>query len=276
MPQSAGSSLIPTGLDATIVLLRHGESAWVAEGRFQGQGDSPLSPEGERQAELAAARLARPHDVPALPIPAGPPIEIRHSPLLRTASTAQAVALAMADPGGMDARVPLVPDAGFLEIGQGEWEGRKAAEIETRWADVLAGWRRDPLTSWAPGGERITDVDARVRPALGATLARLHDRSDGSGAPGAHVLGYAAAPTSEPWAVLVGHDGVFKIVLLALLDLPLTRFWTFPFALAGISVVEIRAGRPRLRAHNLTEHLRSLETERRQVLDAERSRSGAL
>ena len=165
---------------------------------------------------------------------------------------------------------------GFLEIGQGEWEGRMAAEIETRWADVLAGWRRDPLTSWAPGGEPITEVDIRVRKSLAAMLAGLGDRSDGTRAPGAHVLGYAAAPTSEPWTVLVGHDGVFKIVLLALLDLPLTRFWTFPFALAGISVVEIRAGRSRLRAHNLTEHLRALETERRQELDAERSRSGAL
>ncbi len=272
----ASPGLIPAGLDATIVLLRHGESAWVAEGRFQGQGDSPLSPEGERQAELAAERLARPHEVPALPVPGGPPIEIRHSPLLRTSSTAAAVARAMADPAAMAAVVPVVPDAGFLEIGQGEWEGRLAAEIETRWADVLAGWRRDPLTSWAPGGEPITDVDVRVRESLAAMLAGLRDRSDGTGAPGAHVLGYAAAPTSEPWTVLVGHDGVFKIVLLALLDLPLTRFWTFPFALAGISVVEIRAGRPRLRAHNLTEHLRALETERRQELDAERSRSGAL
>ena len=182
----------------------------------------------------------------------------------------------MADPDGMGAAVPLVPDAGFLEIGQGEWEGRKAEEIETRWADVLAGWRRNPLTSWAPGGESIIAVDVRVRAALATVLGELRERADGSDAPGAHVLGYAAAPTSEPWTVLVGHDGVFKIVLLALLDLPLTRFWTFPFALAGISVVEIRAGRPRLRAHNLTEHLRSLETQRRQALDAERSRSGAL
>ncbi|MBI3746927.1 MAG: histidine phosphatase family protein [Chloroflexi bacterium] len=269
-------ALIPAGLDATIVLLRHGESVWVAEGRFQGQGDSPLSPEGERQAELAAARLARPHAVPALPIPAGPPIEIRHSPLARTTATAAAVARAMASPDAMDATVPVVPDAGFLEIGQGEWEGRPASEIEARWGEVLAGWRRDPLTTWAPGGESLVAVDGRARASLATVLAALRARSAGTDVPGSQVLGYGGLPSDEPWTVVVAHDGVFKVSLLALLDLPLERFWTFPFALAGISVVEIRAGRPRLRAHNLTEHLRELETERRQALDAERSRSGAL
>lgn len=258
------------------MLLRHGESVWVAEGRFQGQGDSPLSPEGVRQAELAATRLARPHAVPALPIPAGPPLEIRHSPLLRTTATAAAVARAMARADGMAMTIPLVPDSGFLEIGQGAWEGRMTAEIEARWGDVLAGWRRDPLTTWAPGGESLITVDDRVRASLASVLAGLRARSAGTDQLGSQVLGYAGPPSEEPWSVIVAHDGVFKVTLLALLDLPLERFWSFPFALAGISVIEVRAGRPRLRAHNLTEHLQALETERRQALDAERSRSGAL
>lgn len=268
--------LVPAGLDATIVLLRHGESRWVAEGRFQGQGDSALSPDGERQAELAAIRLARPHAVPALPVPAGAPVEIRYSPLLRTAATAAAVARAMARPDGLAAAVPLVPDPGFLEIGQGEWEGLRTTEIESRWGEVLAGWRRDPLTTWAPGGESLATVDDRVRASLAGVLAALRARSSGTDAPGSQVLGYGSPPSNEPWTVIVAHDGVFKVSLLALLDLPLQRFWTFPFALAGITVVEVRAGRPRLRAHNLTEHLQALETDRRQALDAERSRSGAL
>lgn len=272
---SAAPELVPAGLDATLVLLRHGESAWVAEGRFQGQGDSPLSPEGERQAALAAARLAHPHDVPALPIPAGPPIEIRHSPLQRTASTAAVVARAMAAPGAMATDVPTIPDRGFLEIGQGAWEGRFIPDIESNWADVLAGWRRDPLTTWAPGGESLPEVQARVRASLARLLADLRTRTAGTDAPGSQVLGYGGPPSTEPWAVLVGHDGVFKVTLLTVLDLPLARFWSFPFALCGISVIEIRAGRPRLRAHNLTDHLGPLETERRQALDAERSRSGA-
>ena len=46
--------MIPTGLEASIALLRHGESVYITEGRFQGQADNPLSPLGERQAQLAA------------------------------------------------------------------------------------------------------------------------------------------------------------------------------------------------------------------------------
>ena len=182
----------------------------------------------------------------------------------------------MAVPDGMAVVVPRVPDPGFLEIGQGEWEGRLTTEIEARWAEELVGWRRDPMTIWAPGGESLTSVDGRVRESLATVLTALRGGSAGTEVPGSQVLGYGGVPSDEPWTLIVAHDGVFKVTLLALLDLPLERFWTFPFALAGISIVEIRAGRPRLRAHNLTDHLEALETERRQVLDGERSRSGAL
>ena len=89
-PTPAGTPVVPEGLEATVVLLRHGESDWVAEGRFQGQGNPELSPEGLRQAALAGSRLADPGAVPALPVPAGPPLEIRHSPLARTSQTAAA------------------------------------------------------------------------------------------------------------------------------------------------------------------------------------------
>ncbi|HJW22194.1 MAG TPA: histidine phosphatase family protein [Candidatus Limnocylindrales bacterium] len=288
-------SMLPRDLDATLVLLRHGESEWITEGRFQGQGDSPLSALGRRQAELAAERLAQPHRPPALPIPSGPPIAIHHSPLMRTTETATRVAAAMAG-GSSYGRAPtLVPDAGFLEIGQGEWEGVPGATIAERWGSVLEGWRRDPLTAWAPGGESLPAVDARVRASLRALLANLGaagevgvDAAGGTDAAGgahaaavagrrrSHVLGYAEHPTDEPWVVIVGHDGVFKITLLALLDLPLARFWSFPFALAGISVVEVRGGRPRLRLHNAADHLGPLEDEAAIEREDARRRSGAL
>ena len=83
--------LIPEGLDATLVLLRHGESEWIREGRFQGQAETPLSDTGRRQAALAGARLAAPHASPMLPVPASRPLEIAHSPLARTTETAALV-----------------------------------------------------------------------------------------------------------------------------------------------------------------------------------------
>jgi broad specificity phosphatase PhoE len=274
---ASGSPLLPADLDATILLLRHGESQWITEGRFQGQGDSPLSPLGRRQAALAAERLAHPHRVPALPVPDGPPVAIHHSPLQRTTETATRVAAAMGDPSSFGETPALVPDRGFLEIGQGEWEGLPGATIAERWADVLEGWRRDPLAAWAPGGESLTEVDARVRASLRGLLERLRAAGDpATTARRTHVLGYAESPSDEPWSIVVGHDGVFKVTILALLDLPLAKFWTFPFALAGISVVEVRGGRARFRLHNAAGHLGPLEDEAAVERDDARRRSGAL
>jgi broad specificity phosphatase PhoE len=263
--------LIPAGLDATLVLVRHGESEFITQGRFQGQAETPLSATGLRQAALVAERLARPHDAPALPLPEGPLRELVHSPLRRTAQTAEAVAAAM-----LPSPAPR-PDAGFLEIGQGEWEGLHRDEITARYADTLAAWRRTPTEAWAPGGESLAQVAGRVRPALTGLLTGLAE----GGTPGSldrnQVAGYGDDTQSAlPWSVVVGHDGVFKVSLLTLFDLPLERFWMWTMDLCAISVVEFRAGRAVLRAHNLTGHLAALLDEAAQEAQEARSRSGAL
>lgn len=272
----AASPLIPPGLDGALVLVRHGESEFIVERRFQGQAETPLSPVGLRQAERTAARLALPHQSPALPLPGGPPREIVHSPLRRTAQTAEAAAAAMADELAFGRPIPIRPDPGFLEIGQGEWEGRSHAEIEERWGDVLATWRRRPLEAWAPGGEAIPDVAARVRPAIARALAGLA----AAGVPGTldrpQVEGYRHPPPEQPWSIVVGHDGIFKVLLLSLFELPLERFWMWSFDLCGIGVIEFRAGRPVVRAMNLTEHLAPLLDEAAKAATRERQRSGAL
>jgi broad specificity phosphatase PhoE len=256
--------LIPAGLDATLLLLRHGESEWVAEGLFQGQGDSPLTALGRRQAALAAGRIAHARRPPALPVPARAPRTIVHSPLARAATTAAAIAAALtgaAAAGDAPGAVPMRADPGFLEIGQGEWEGLPAAVIAQRWPDLLRGWRDDPLTAWAPGGESLAEVDARVRDALRRVLDDLAAAPGQPAQPRSPVLSYADEPGDDPWAVIAAHDGTFKIGALALLDLPLARFWMLPFALCGITVIEIRNGRSRLRVHNSTDHLAELEIE---------------
>ena len=269
-PGESAAPLIPDGLDATLVLVRHGESQYIVEGRFQGQAETPLSETGLRQAALVAERLVHPHDPPALPVPIGPLREVVHSPLRRTTQTAEAIVATIEAPPA--AR----PEPGFLEIGQGEWEGLHRDEIDSRYADVLAGWRRTPLETWAPGGESVTEVAARVRPALAGVLATLAV----GGIPGtldrSQVPGYGDAIATHPWSIVVGHDGVFKVALLTLFDLPLERFWMWAMDLAAITVVEFRAGRPVLRAHNLTGHLAALLDEAAQEAQEARSRSGAL
>jgi broad specificity phosphatase PhoE len=279
-PATAAAVLaIPPGLDASLALLRHGETEYIVEGRFQGQRETSLTALGRRQAALAGARLAAASTPPALPLPGGPPLLIAHSPLRRTTETAELVAshVAPTSGGAGDPPPPLHPDDGFREIAQGHWEGLHHDEIMARYGDELAAWRRDPVHAWAPGGESIVRVQERVRASLERLLATLAEGREPGSLDRPQVPGYAGAAhgAGVPWAIVVGHDGVFKVVVLTLLGLPLDRFWSFPFALAGISILEIRGGRPALRAHNLVDHLAPLadptaaaETESRQRLGA--------
>lgn len=255
--------------DATLILVRHGRTAWVEEGRFQGASDVPLSALGRAQAAAVGGCLAHPEVTRRLPVPAGAPRVIRHSPLSRAADTARAIAQARASGDRM------VADEDLREIAQGAWEGLRHADVEAAWPDELARWRRDPLHHHAPGGESLEDASARAWRAMGRMLADVgsglgevnargteHDPggdvAGGDHPGGAEPPGPGAAPVvaeHDPWSVTVAHDGILRLVLLRLLGLPLDRYWSFPFALCAVSVVEIRAGRARLRAHNLEEHL---------------------
>lgn len=272
------SELVPAGLDATVVFVRHGESTFITEGRFQGQADSPLTARGKRQAALVAARLAEPHVLPALPIPAGSPLEIAHSPLSRASETATSIGAAMARSGllGDPPDAPLRADDGLAEIGQGDWEGLHRDEIGRRYGDILATWRRHPTEAWAPGGESLPDVAARLRPAL----TRLLDSLAAAGTPGTRdrdqVSGYGDPPAVHPWSVVVAHDGLFKIAFLSLFGLPLERFWMWSMDLCACTIIEFRAGQPVLRAHNLTAHLAPLLDHEATADGEARGRSGAL
>ena len=248
---------VPAGLNATIVLLRHGESVAITEGRFQGQLNTPLSPLGERQAALAGERLARPDRPPHIAVPPTAPIEIAHSPLARTAATAAAAEAGLRAVHGSKVP-PARPEAGLLEVGQGAWEGLHRDEVEARYPAELDSWRREPTKPAAPGGEPLQSVDARVRMALGGILERLAAGPPTSAAR-TSAAGYPPPTSSPAWALLVGNDGVFKVALLALLGLPLERFWSFSFGLTGITIVGIHDGSVVLRAHNLLDHLAPIQ-----------------
>jgi probable phosphoglycerate mutase len=200
-----------------------------------------------------------------------------HSPLGRTAETARAIgdAIRSASPGGLETAVPVRPDERLLEIAQGQWEGRLAADIRADDGDRLRAWRRHPTEAWAPGGERLIDVQARVAPALSDLLSELADVGEPGSLDAPQVGGYDGS-TTHPWSIIVGHDGVFKIVLLTLFELPLGRFWMWSSDLGGITIVEFRAGRPVIRAANLTDHLGGLLDEAAQAALEERAESGAL
>ncbi len=222
---------------ARLALIRHGESAWIVEGRFQGQGDPPLSEAGERQAAAVGARLAEPSAMPAVPVPDAPPLAIWHSPLLRATQTARAIQEA----GWADA--PLRPLDELMELGQGEWEGRTHAEVAERWPDELAAWRNDPLNHQAPGGESLRDGLDRVRRARETILS-------------------GEVAESPAWAAVVAHDGILRLLVLDLLGIGLEHFWSFPLTLASVSVLDVSGEVTRLRAHNLDAHIAALGSSR--------------
>ncbi|HZU12513.1 MAG TPA: histidine phosphatase family protein [Chloroflexota bacterium] len=138
---------------ATVLLVRHAESAWNRAGIYQGQKDTPLSPLGERQASLIASHLK------SIPISG-----VLSSPLRR----ARAVASAVAAHHGLE---PVL-EPRLTEIAHGVWEGLSRHEVVERFPDDYHRWVREPHAVTFPGGESLSDVHRRAVPVIADVLAR--------------------------------------------------------------------------------------------------------
>lgn len=134
------------GAPATLVLLRHGETALTPQKRFSGSGgtDPELSPAGRRQAAAVAEALAARGTVQA----------VVSSPLRRCRETAQAVA----DRLGL----PVAIEEGLRETDFGAWEGLTFAEVRARFPDDLQAWLDSPKAAPTGGGESFATVTRRV------------------------------------------------------------------------------------------------------------------
>ncbi len=130
-----------------IILIRHGETTWNIEGRYQGQVDTPLSPRGIEQGKKAAEALRN------IPIDAA-----IASPLARAYDTCKFAA----DLHGL----PVATDPRLTEIAHGEWEGIHADEIEAKYPDDFHRWHTHPDQVQMPGGENLEDVRKRARAAI--------------------------------------------------------------------------------------------------------------
>jgi probable phosphoglycerate mutase len=136
----------PPALAVTEVLLvRHGQSTWNAERRWQGRADPDLSPTGHDQAQRAAARIGFVEVVAA-------------SPLARAHRTAVVIADAL----GIG---PILRLDGLMERDVGGWQGRTVAEIEADSPGAVAAGR------WPPGWEPDEAVAARAFGALDALVS---------------------------------------------------------------------------------------------------------
>jgi len=141
-----------------IVFIRHGETDWNAEGRFQGQRDIPLNRRGREQAKRNGHVLAE-----RMPESAG--FDFVASPLERTRQTMEIVRGAMGlDPSGYRLEPRL------KEITFGRWEGYTAAELGQRWPDSIAARDVDKWGFQPPEGESYAMLSNRIRDWL-ATVA---------------------------------------------------------------------------------------------------------
>jgi len=137
----------------TIYTIRHGETPWNIEGRYQGQLDPPLTERGLQQAQSTAAQLA----------PLGFDA-IYSSDLARARQTAEALAAEIGLPVQLDSRL--------REIHQGEWQGVLIRDIRRDWPDEIGGWEDDPWNHYPPGGESLQQQQARVFAAFDDIAAR--------------------------------------------------------------------------------------------------------
>lgn len=138
-----------------LVLMRHAETVWNRERRYQGWQDPPLSDTGHAQAEAAGRLLA------TQPIQA-----VWSSPLQRARQTAEAVAT----PRGLEVRV----DDAFGEMGFGQWEGLTSDEVSAKFPDLYRTWLETPHLVTMPSGETLVEVRERALRGL-AALRAAHD-----------------------------------------------------------------------------------------------------
>ena len=136
-----------------LLILRHGQSEWNAQGRWQGQADPPLTELGERQAQAAAQQLLNAEIIFDA---------VTSSDLQRARRTAEILSGAL----NVD---DFTSFSEFRERSAGPWQGLTREQIEASWPNAIAEQR------WPEGYEADHSVAARVLPAL-RQLAETCDR----------------------------------------------------------------------------------------------------
>ena len=135
-----------------MLLVRHGETDWNRDGRWQGGSDTELNDLGRDQARALAAELDGDIDV------------VYSSDLARARETAEIVSAKL----GLDVRL----DPRLRERGFGEWEGLTSTEIEERFGEADQRWRAGEGPG-ADDAEPFEDFSARINDFL-ADVLRLH------------------------------------------------------------------------------------------------------
>ncbi len=214
-------SLRPNHQGVRLLLIRHGETEWNRQGKFQGQIDVPLNDNGRLQAQKAAAFLKD--------------VELDFaitSSMLRPKETAEIIL-------NNHQSIKLELLDGLREISHGLWEGKLESEIEQEFPGELQRWRTVPDQVQMPAGENLQQVWERSV----ATWQSVVE---------------TALTNQLQTGIVVAHDATNKTLLCHVLGLSADNFWNFRQGNGAVSVIDYPSGLnglPVLQAMNITTHL---------------------
>ena len=205
--------------DSRIFLIRHGETNWNKEGRFQGQIDIPLNENGKDQARKTSEYLRNITFNKAF-----------SSSMNRPFETAKIILQ-----NNNDIKIEKI-DA-LAEISHGLWEGKLEVEIREEWPSLLKNWHEKPEVVVMPEGESIKDVSERSLEAFGKICLSQKDND---------------------LTLLVAHDAVNKTLICNMLGLNYSDIWMIKQGNGGITVIDIfsdNSKSPVISSLNITTHL---------------------
>ncbi|HLO87143.1 MAG TPA: histidine phosphatase family protein [Nostocaceae cyanobacterium] len=214
-------SLRPGHRGIRLLLVRHGETEWNRQTRFQGQIDVPLNDNGRSQAQKAGEFLQK----VAIDFAVS-------STMARPKETAEIILK-------YHPSINLELDAGLREISHGLWEGKLESEIEQEFPGELHNWRTTPAQVQMPEGENLQQVWERSVAAWRSIVE-------------------TALANQKQIGLVVAHDATNKTLLCHLLGLPAENFWNFRQGNGAVSVIDYPIGLegfPVLQAMNITSHL---------------------
>jgi broad specificity phosphatase PhoE len=150
------------------------------------------------------------------------------SPLGRSVETARPIAQRLG--------IALEVDARLIEIALGEWEGRLRVELEREDPSQMAMWQSVPHAVQFEGGESVLDVDARWR-------------------------SFAATCPADVATIVVTHDILVRLAILAATNRPLARLWDAPAENGAYTLFEVENGQWRLIDECAAEHLAGIRAD---------------
>lgn len=189
-------------MSCRIYFVRHGQTTWNAELKFQGHTDVPLSGLGIEQAEFLARRLSD-YKISAF----------YASDLIRAVKTAEI----LAQPHNLS----VMPLPGLREVNFGSWEGKVfTKEIKDKLIDSGKNWWDSPLDGSGSKGESFSQMSARVNEAIRSIVERHLDDQE---------------------IVVVSHGGVIRAIIAAVLGIDLVHYWRLRLDNACLNIIDFNS-----------------------------------